>query len=249
MSGTSFEWVSSAFTPHTPASCFQLCGCVFRSQLWWWISTWSLFPPWAIWLRSSSSFPQSCLSPPLQSFVPKDSLLPVLSQSQILSAVSLYPCGKLSCHWRLTCPPTVHHPHQKTLSAFLQIPLLLYLCKVRLTNTLIKAAIHTSPLTCTDSLPLPPQTLSDLRCCLLFLPAPVPVIYFTHVNTVNLLFTVWVCFLGLFKKRAIMTIRMFVCFTCQSNQTQYKPLQRNLRGISENLKKPKEHLKLGSLCP
>lgn len=200
MSGTSFEWVSSAFTPHTPASCFQLCGCVFRSQLWWWISTWSLFPPWAIWLHSSSSFPQSCLSPPLQSFVPKDSLLPVLSQSQILSAVSLYPCGKLSCHWRLTCPPTVHHPHQKTLSAFLQIPLLSYLCKVRLTNTLIKAAIHTSPLTCTDSLPLPPQTLSDLRCCLLFLPAPVPVIYFTHVNTVNLLFTVWVCFLGLFKK-------------------------------------------------
>lgn len=200
MSGTSFEWVSSVFTPHTPAGCFQLCGCVFRSQLWWWISTWSLFPPRAIWLRSSSSFPQSCLSSPLQSFVPKDSLLPVLSQSQILSAVSLYPCGKLSCHWRLTCPPTVHHRHQKTLSAFLQIPLLLYLCKVRLTNTLIKAAIHTSPLTCTDSLPLPPQTLSDLRCCLLFLPAPVPVIYFTHVKTVNLLFTVWVCILGLFKK-------------------------------------------------
>lgn len=47
----------------------------------------------------------------------------------------------------------------------------------------------------------------------------------------------------------LLVVRMFVCFTCQSNQTQYKPIQRNLRGISENLKKPKEHLKLDSLCP
>lgn len=97
----------------------------------------------------------------------------------------------LETHLSTHCPPPAP---EDSVSLFANTPIIVSLQSKANKHT--NQSSHSYFSTYLYWLPSSPST-DPLRPAVLSF---VPVIYFTHVNTVNLLFTVWVCFLGLFKK-------------------------------------------------